>query len=261
MLGDNPEKSKNPLKKAMRRRNAKTVQFTGPQYYEPPEIDYSDEEEDGSDFEKGDQEDLGTDEQETQQEIRNVEAVVEPLRVKSQPKSGLTNGIKAVDSKDDISNGASEDLERGRTSEEIFEKRGPSELAALRNLANQPTDESRSRNGTVRNTDSFFKDDTVETKKISLTPRLLRNSTDASASAEAQEVSHFPYHQVFCIDSFLSYDRAEVLKLLRRLAERWTEQRKRRRKRRRNQECLAAFSSVRIRKANKTWTPKRSKRL
>ena len=48
MLGDNPEKSKNPLKKAMRRRNAKTVQFTAPTYFEASDNDYSTEdEEDG----------------------------------------------------------------------------------------------------------------------------------------------------------------------------------------------------------------------
>lgn len=38
----------------------------------------------------------------------------------------------------------------------------------------------------MRNTDSFFKDDTVETKKISLTPNLLR---DENSSGEAKEVS------------------------------------------------------------------------
>ena len=46
MLGDNPEKSKNPLKKAMRRRNAKTVQFAAPTYYEPSDHEYSSDEED-----------------------------------------------------------------------------------------------------------------------------------------------------------------------------------------------------------------------
>lgn len=46
------------------------------------------------------------------------------------------------------------------------------------NLSNQtePT-VSRTRNGTVRNTDSFFKDDTAEPKKISLTPNLLRDES------------------------------------------------------------------------------------
>jgi hypothetical protein len=41
----------------------------------------------------------------------------------------------------------------------------------------------RSRNGVVRNTDSFFKDDTVETKKISLTPNLLRDDSNTSSMA------------------------------------------------------------------------------
>lgn len=44
MLGDNAEKSKNPLKKAMRRRNAKIVSFTTPTYFEPAEVDWSDTE-------------------------------------------------------------------------------------------------------------------------------------------------------------------------------------------------------------------------
>ena len=38
---------------------------------------------------------------------------------------------------------------------------------------------SRSRKGTVRNTDSFFKDESVETRKINLTPSLLRDDSNA----------------------------------------------------------------------------------
>ncbi|KAF4119753.1 SH3 [Geosmithia morbida] len=48
---------------------------------------------------------------------------------------------------------------------------------------------SRSRNGTVRNTDSFFKDDSVETKKITLTPNLLRDENEAAAAAAAAATS------------------------------------------------------------------------
>lgn len=48
MLGDTAEKSKNPLKKAMRRRNARTVQFSAtPTYREASDYDYSSDEEDG----------------------------------------------------------------------------------------------------------------------------------------------------------------------------------------------------------------------
>lgn len=49
MLGDIPEKSKNPLKKAMRRRNGKTVQFAAPTYRDPPPMDYSTEEDEDED--------------------------------------------------------------------------------------------------------------------------------------------------------------------------------------------------------------------
>ena len=45
MLGDGAEKSKNPLKKAMRRRITKAVQFTAPTYVEASDYDYTTEEE------------------------------------------------------------------------------------------------------------------------------------------------------------------------------------------------------------------------
>lgn len=48
MLGDNMEKSKNPLKKAMRRRNAKTVQFAAPTYVEASDYEYDTEDEDNA---------------------------------------------------------------------------------------------------------------------------------------------------------------------------------------------------------------------
>lgn len=49
----------------------------------------------------------------------------------------------------------------------------------------------KSRKGTVRNTDSFFKDDSVETRKITLTPNLLRDDSSNSTikSNESKEVS------------------------------------------------------------------------
>lgn len=149
MLGDNAEKSKNPLKKAMRRRNAKQVQFSAPTYHEPPEQEYSDEEEE----EEGE-------ESENVEEVAKAEdegpATVEPLRIKT--TQSPSNGIKMVESTE-----LSEDPEKERTSDEMFDRRDETQI--------------RSRNGTVRNTDSFFKDE--ETKKISLTPRLLRGDSDS----------------------------------------------------------------------------------
>ena len=47
MLGDTAEKTKNPLKKAMRRRNARTVQFNPqPTYRDASDYEYSSDEED-----------------------------------------------------------------------------------------------------------------------------------------------------------------------------------------------------------------------
>lgn len=42
----------------------------------------------------------------------------------------------------------------------------------------------RSRNGTVRNTDSFYKDDSVETRKITITPNLLRDDGTTRPSVD-----------------------------------------------------------------------------
>jgi hypothetical protein len=168
MLGDNPEKSKNPLKKAMRRRNAKTVQFAPPTYYEPSDYEYSDEEDESDDMqpeqqsaENADENDSVEDQQQSQvtpnepQEARNVATV---------------NGIQRVTSNESLKNEATA---------------GPSAAHSVV-LDQKPAEDpvQRSRKGVVRNTDSFFKDDTVETKKISLTPRLLRGDSDSGGSAE-----------------------------------------------------------------------------
>ncbi|KAL4890499.1 hypothetical protein BDV59DRAFT_95310 [Aspergillus ambiguus] len=159
MLGDNSEKSKNPLKKAMRRRNAKTVTFTSPTYIEASDVEYSDEEFDDQaswhdeDAARGD-----VDEQHSQTD----DIVVEPLRPKSKDKTT-------------------------EETEDVEETRRPDRSSPDKNRSSQELSEpevestvSRSRNGTVRNTDSFFKDDTVETKKISLTPNLLRDEIGGS---------------------------------------------------------------------------------
>ncbi|KAL4791711.1 hypothetical protein BDV19DRAFT_289286 [Aspergillus venezuelensis] len=171
MLGDNLEKSKNPLKKAMRRRNAKTVQFTSPTYIEASDVDYStDEEADDDDVSFTDE--YAREEYEQQVEQNNQDIVVEPLRPKSQrDKEDAQNGQEPQEP-------VSASPDKQRSSQEIF---GQDE--ALSPTSSELT-ANRSRNGTIRNTDSFFKDDAAETKKISLTPNLLR---DEGASNEPRE--------------------------------------------------------------------------
>lgn len=53
---------------------------------------------------------------------------------------------------------------------------------------------TKSRKGTVRVTDSFFKDDSVETRKINLTPSLLRDDSngDSPRGSESSEVGSTP---------------------------------------------------------------------
>lgn len=195
MLGDNQEKSKNPLKKAMRRRNAKTVQFSAPTYVEASDVEYSTEEE-------GEGEDFGNDEEVADAEAQNVQqrhdetANVEPLKLsasadevqaKTEPQAepGLGKGSDEVHEITAIEN--------PRTSEEMLDHSsmayqgidGPTSLTI--------TDDgiaAKSRNGIVRNTDSFFKDESVETRKITITPNLLRDDSSNSTirSNESKEV-------------------------------------------------------------------------
>ena len=106
MLGDNAEKSKNPLKKAMKRRNAKTVQFAAPTYVEPSDVDYSSEEEGGDQPLYADQVDSQTQQQQQQQQQENqnqqiASAVVEPLKIKTSSKSNSSIG-QQNDSTDDL---------------------------------------------------------------------------------------------------------------------------------------------------------------
>src|SRR5467141_267286 len=88
MLGDNPEKSKNPLKKAMRRRNAKTVTFASPTYFEASDIDYStDEDQEQGEFAEEEEDISRADAHNTREEIQDDDIVVEPLRMKQQKET------------------------------------------------------------------------------------------------------------------------------------------------------------------------------
>ena len=120
MLGDNSEKSKNPLKKAMRRRNAKTVNFAPPTYIEASDVEYSTEEEDEhGDFFNDDEtvESEDGDAQETNEDI-----VVEPLRTRSQkerPLQGSDDDLSPI--KQESDRAASE---AKRSSEDFFDPEG-----------------------------------------------------------------------------------------------------------------------------------------
>ncbi|KAL8717232.1 MAG: hypothetical protein Q9225_005506 [Loekoesia sp. 1 TL-2023] len=199
MLSDAPEKSRNPLKKAIKRRNGKTVQFAAPTYVEASDVEYSTEE----DEEDGDGEYLPNEEerpenQEPEPESRQDETtIVEPL------KSGSREADNTIEPQGQVNPAATGDdqnngIEKARTSDEMFESIGILSITSMYKIqlliAEDHDTASKSRKGTLRNTDSLFKDDNTETRKINLTPSLLRDDSSSSTvrSVESKELKNRP---------------------------------------------------------------------
>jgi hypothetical protein len=183
MLGDTAEKTKNPLKKAMRRRNAKTVQFTAPTYVEASDYDYSSDDEDERDgsFEGTSQQAQGDVKQNGQEPEQEDTLAVQPLKINGSKISVKSSGDSIATSHESSDN-LLKDNEKQRSSDEIFDRPRKSWVGGrprARNLL-VIVDPKVSRNGTLRNTDSFFKDDNAETRKITLTPNLLRDDSSGS---------------------------------------------------------------------------------
>jgi len=194
MLGDTTEKSKNPLKKAMRRRNAKTVTFSAPTYVEPSDYEFSSDEEmdDDSNF-NGEGASEETDANKAEDRNQDEISTVAPLSVQ-QVKRDVSP------EKGDIHGGEDDGRRRGgedaRTSDEMFDRSckltcstiSRDRLVLTTSLVTGP---GKSRNGTVRNTDSFFRDESIETRKITLTPNILRDDSNPSGnkSLEKERVS------------------------------------------------------------------------
>jgi hypothetical protein len=120
MLGDNAEKSKNPLKKAMRRRNAKTVTFASPTFFEASDIDYSTEEEEEEEAEQAEEEETRAESQDTQYDIQDEDMVVEPLR----PKPHKEKVSRVLESEEEETQIEPSSPERPRPSDESFERPG-----------------------------------------------------------------------------------------------------------------------------------------
>lgn len=160
MLGDQVDKGKNPLKSAMRKRKGKNVTFTAPTYVDYSDFDYSTEEEDVD----GDAPAQQAKQQDQQAAAAggvedDESARVAPLKPRSQ-QANAEDG-----------EGNEDDENESRASDEIFD--------------NGKSGTRTTKNGTVRNTDSFFKDETVETKKITLTPNLLRDDGEPRGSSDS----------------------------------------------------------------------------
>ncbi|KAL9598839.1 MAG: hypothetical protein Q9219_004258, partial [cf. Caloplaca sp. 3 TL-2023] len=194
------EKSRNPLKKAIKHLNGKTVQFAAPTYVEASDYEYSTEEEEE---EEGDGEYLPNEEERSESQ----ETDQEPHQDKNMSVEHLKSGPREVDMINELqvqprASNSGQDLdsgiERARTSDEIFESMGitstKSDWASERLTAVDLDTTSKSRKGTLRNTDSLFKDDNTETRKINLTPSLLRDDSSSSTvrSVESKELKNRP---------------------------------------------------------------------
>lgn len=139
MLGDQEEDKKgagplNPLKKAMRRRNVKTVQFTAPSYVEPSENEYSSDEDEEGDGEYGNTEqDIA--EQHTEEPAGDDDdtAAAAPLNTRDRTiNNKQTNGVVEPEPRPEHilrSNGP----ESIRSSDEMFEHEGESNSIRWRN--------------------------------------------------------------------------------------------------------------------------------
>ena len=190
MLGDNPEKSKNPLKIALRRRNVKTVQFTAPTYFEASDVEYSTEEDEEGDPESYAQDKDGVETQNRQQDVAADDTVaIEPLHTTREP---LTDTQTVIDPRVDAPE-TTNTTERSQSIDDDLDRTGMHLAVAISDIYIDITENDtsiKSRKGTVRNTDSFFKDDGVETRKINLTPSLLRDDSSSSTirSVDVREV-------------------------------------------------------------------------
>ena len=186
----------NPLRKAMRRRNVKKVEFAaGNSYHEPDQIQYSSEEEDEESGEHTSQE-QGETEEEQRDQNSDRDQNVSAGRVG--PADRNVNGSRAEPVRTDIDTRNIQEQNNGldptRTSDESSDRTGEFAACSLRRADTDSLDDgigSKSRKGTPRNTDSFFKDESLETRKINLTPSLLREESHPGPQqpVESQEVS------------------------------------------------------------------------
>lgn len=126
MLGDSQEKMKNPLKKAMRRRNAKTVQFAPPTYVDAPNVEYSTEEEADSDGEYTAQAEESSKAQDGDQEVdANETAAVEPLKSRTQGnEAGSMDAAEQASRDSQVIDDQRNTTESERTSDETIERPG-----------------------------------------------------------------------------------------------------------------------------------------
>jgi len=259
MLGDEEEKkpgrSLNPLKKPIKRRNMKTVQFTAPSYVEPSDVEYSTEEEgEDDDGYLGQEQDSAATQNNNQGSDIEQSAVVEPLKTRGQTRDVRLNGETADSTIQNGVYGQAAPAEDVRSSDDTSERSGANfHSNCFRGLWLTSADDgtaAKSRKGTVRNTDSFFKDDSVETRKINLTPSLLRDDSKGAmaTSIETNDVGLPWILSGFLTNSLVSSSKRD--QALTRLRRTILQKRARKtRNRRKKEACWAGCSNEKTKRA------------
>ncbi|KAK6363275.1 hypothetical protein TWF730_000716 [Orbilia blumenaviensis] len=194
MLGDNQEKSKNILKKAIRRRAAKTVQFAPPTYVEASDYDYSSDEEDGEgEYYSNDDEGAAMDEDTADSDGKSISGTtivgddeITPIDAPDTVEKPKALEEKPKDKKDEKpqQQPVSKPFTKSerRDSDEIFDSKGnlespaPSDNQANHTAVADGPSESKPKPAPLRNTDSvLFGDPDSEPRRITLTPKLARD--------------------------------------------------------------------------------------
>lgn len=123
MLGDNPDKPKNPLKQALRRRNGKTVQFAAPTYFEASDVDYSTEEEEEGEGEYSAQQADENDSQDQEQQADRNAAIDSSKGKQEREVNSINESHASVDSRDN-DGGQITLVNSERTSDDTLERSG-----------------------------------------------------------------------------------------------------------------------------------------
>ncbi|KAE9984917.1 hypothetical protein EG328_008115 [Venturia inaequalis] len=168
MLGDTIDKTKNPLKKAMKRRTDKRVTFTAPTYVEPSDYEFSSEDETGDELSPPNGSSRSSEDHNAEDGDQDEIASVAPLNINQAKREGSPE--KQISGEEDRRRTITEDI---RSSDELFDR--------------EFEGKKQSRNGTVRNTDSFFRDESIETRKITLTPNILRDDSSSITSRPSND--------------------------------------------------------------------------
>lgn len=122
MLGDTTEKTKNPLKKAMRRRNAKQVSFGNLNYIEASDYEYSCDEDEDQDKPYMNGEQTGSEEPNggAVQEPTEDDIAVAPLSVKKNTRSPSPEKSDIAQESDEESRRRA--VDESRASDEAFDR-------------------------------------------------------------------------------------------------------------------------------------------